>query len=358
MKKALKKYLIPHEGNDYKPHLLRARTVTFVVIVALVAESAFVFGVKYILPQSKLFGIIETNALVDETNQNRVTNGLPDLQVSPLLQEAAQEKANDEATKGYFAHTSPQGITPWYWFQQVGYNFDYAGENLAVNFSDSQDVTTAWMNSPEHRANILNTDFTQIGIATAQGIYNGEPTTFVVEEFGTPAPATAPVVFVNTASAATAPAVVSTLTTATSAKSATPAKKAISTTVQPVAAVPVVVAIQSSSAPAMQQTFIAVKGTATQTLPATASVGATAATAPLAVQSNFFERMISDPKALANDFYLFVAVLFLLALVLNIFVNIRVQYPRLIAGGLLVIVVAGLCIMLNQNIGFLHTIIL
>ncbi len=138
-------------------------------MVALVAESAFVFGAKYIIPQSKLFGIIEVNALVDETNQSRVANGLPDLQVSPLLQAAAQEKANDEATKGYFAHTSPQGLTPWYWFQQVDYNFDYAGENLAVNFSDSGDVTTAWMNSPEHRANILSTDFTQIGIATAQG---------------------------------------------------------------------------------------------------------------------------------------------------------------------------------------------
>jgi hypothetical protein len=51
-------------------------------------------------------------------------------------------------------------------------------------------------------------------------------------------------------------------------------------------------------------------------------------------------------------------ILFLIALTLNIFINIRVQYPKLIAGGLLVIVVVGLCIMLNQNIGFLHTVIL
>ena len=137
--------------------------------VVLVAESAFVFGAKYLVPQSKLFGIIDANALVDETNQKRVANGLPDLQVSPLLTAAAQEKANDMATKGYFAHTSPQGLTPWYWFEQVGYSFDYAGENLAVNFSDSQDVTDAWMNSPEHRANILSANFTQIGMATAQG---------------------------------------------------------------------------------------------------------------------------------------------------------------------------------------------
>ncbi len=349
-----KNYLIPHEENGYKPHILRPRTIAFVCMVALVAESAFVFGAKYIIPQSKLFGIIEANVLVDETNQNRVANNLPDLQVSPLLVAAAQNKANAEASKGYFAHTSPQGLTPWYWFQQVGYNFDYAGENLAVNFSDSQDVTTAWMNSPEHRANILSADFTQIGIATAQGVYEGEQTTFVVEDFGTPAPVAAPTPFVDTASAATAPVV---------AKPAPILKKT------PLAAtVPVVVAIQSSSAPAMQQMFIAVQGEATQTIPAAQtnvvaatsapSVGATAAATPLPAQSNIVQQLLSDPKTIANDFYFFVMILFLLAITLNIFINIRVQYPRLIAGGLLVIVVAGLCVMLNQNIGFLHTVIL
>jgi hypothetical protein len=363
VKQAAKKYFIPQAENDFKPHLLRGQTIAFVCMVVLVAESAFVFGAKYIIPSSKLFGIVEANALVDETNQNRVENNLPDLQVSPLLQEAAQEKANDMATKGYFAHTSPQGLTPWYWFEQVGYNFDYAGENLAVNFSDSQDVTTAWMNSPEHRANILSTDYTQIGIATAQGIYNGEPTTYVVEEFGTPAPAAAPVAFVDTASAATTPAATPTPAPATTTtKPSTPTvtkKPAVKTT--PVAAIPVVVAMQSSSAPAMQQTFIAVQNVATQTVPTAAtapSVGVTAAAAPLPDQSNLIQTLFSDPKTMANDFYLFLMILFVIALVLNIFVNIRVQYPRLILGGVLVIVVAGLCIILNQNIGFLHTTII
>jgi hypothetical protein len=378
VREVVKNYFIPHEGNGNRPHILRPRAIAFVCMVALVAESAFVFGAKYIIPQSKLFGIIEVNALIDETNQSRVANDLPDLQVSPLLQAAAQEKANDEATKGYFAHTSPQGLTPWYWFQQVGYNFDYAGENLAVNFSDSQDVTTAWMNSPEHRANILSTDFTQIGIAAAQGVYEGEPTTFVVEEFGTPAPAAAPTPFVDTASAATAPVIATAPAAATpkvtpvvqpsaktvAAKSATISKTAPTS----VTTVPVVVAMQSSSAPAMQQTFIAVQGEATQTVPAVPttvpattsvpSVGATAAATPFPAQSNIVQQILSDPKALTNDFYLFVMILFLIALTLNIFINIRVQYPKLIAGGLLVIVVVGLCIMLNQNIGFLHTVIL
>lgn len=370
MKKATQKvkdYLVPHEGNEYRPHLLRPHAIAFVCMVVLVAEAAFVFGVKYVVPTSKLFGIIDANVLTDETNQNRVDNGLPALQVSPLLVAAAQDKANDMATKDYFAHTSPQGLTPWYWFEQVGYNFDYAGENLAVNFSDSQDVTTAWMNSPEHRANILDVNYTQIGIATAQGLYNGEPATYVVEEFGTPA--AAPVAFVDTASAATSPSPAPAKTSPVTA--AAPTKSA------PVATVPAVVAIQSSSAPSVQQASVAVKGAATQTVPvapaaapasalvilppattsAAAAPSTNAAPAPVA-QSNFIQRVLSDPKALANDFYFLVMIIFFIALAFNIFVNIRVQHPRLIAGGLLVIVVAGLCVMLNQNIGFIHVAII
>jgi len=87
------------------------------------------------------------------------------------------------AANSYFAHTSPSGVTPWDWFEKVGYQFSYAGENLAVDFSNSQDVTNAWMNSPEHRSNIMNSNFTQIGMATAQGTLNGQPATFVAEEF-------------------------------------------------------------------------------------------------------------------------------------------------------------------------------
>jgi hypothetical protein len=308
---------------------------------------------------------------VDETNQNRVENSLPALQLSPLLQAAAQDKANDMATKGYFAHTSPQGLTPWYWFEQVGYSFDYAGENLAVNFSDSQDVTNAWMNSPEHRANILSVNFTQIGIATAQGIYNGQPATYVVEEFGTPAPA--PVAFVDTASAASIPAPVSAPVTTAKipVKSSAPAKKIPVAAVNPTTPVPSVVAIQNATAANAQGASVAVKGASTQTIqyaPGSivtipAIVTSTNNTIPAAnsapvTQGNIVQEIFSNPEALANDFYLFLIVIFALALVFNIFVNIRAQYPRLIAGGLLVIVVAGLCIMLNQNIGFLHVVVL
>ncbi len=125
--------------------------------------------------------------IVTLTNQDRQKNNLSLLATNVTLAAAAKLKADDMASKGYFAHTSPEGHTPWYWFSKAGYQFIYAGENLAVNYMESDAVQNAWLNSPTHRANIMNSNFTEMGVATASGIYNGQKTTFVVELFGMPA---------------------------------------------------------------------------------------------------------------------------------------------------------------------------
>ncbi len=148
---------------------------------------------RYIITSDQYASVIAA-VLVDMANSDRASDNLGGLTINPTLVEAAQAKANDMAAKSYFAHVSPDGVDPWHWFQQAGYTFDYAGENLAVDFSDSGDVNTAWMNSPSHRENILNAHFTEIGIATADGFYEGHPTTFVVQEFGTPSSRATPVV--------------------------------------------------------------------------------------------------------------------------------------------------------------------
>ena len=70
--------------------------------------------------------------------------------------------------------------------EKADYDFVYAGENLAINFEDSSEVSSAWMNSPKHKENILNGNFTEIGIATEKGFYNGKETIFVVQMFGSP----------------------------------------------------------------------------------------------------------------------------------------------------------------------------
>lgn len=154
---------------------------------ALIVLIFFATSLQSALLSSPQVAAVVSAVLVELANGDRAGAGLSELSVSPRLIAAAQAKADDMAENGYFAHVSPQGVDPWHWFQKAGYSFDYAGENLAVNFADSGDVNTAWMNSPTHRQNILNAHFTEIGIATAQGMYQGRPATFVVQEFGTPA---------------------------------------------------------------------------------------------------------------------------------------------------------------------------
>lgn len=179
---------------DFKPHPARHAfskagiSIFVVLIVGLFAGSAFI---SHSLIQSGQLASVINAVLVDLTNGDRTEEKLGTLTVNSTLVAAAQAKANDMAEKGYFAHTSPEGIDPWYWMNQAGYSFSLAGENLAVNFSDSEDVVQAWMNSPGHRANILNGKFTEIGVATAVGEYKGRKTTFVVQMFGTPRTTTA-----------------------------------------------------------------------------------------------------------------------------------------------------------------------
>lgn len=131
--------------------------------------------------------------VVDLTNEARAANQLADLQHDSVLDRAAQLKAEHMAQNQYFAHHSPSGVTPWHWFAKAGYRYAHAGENLAVHFTDSGEVVEAWMESPTHRENIVNGRFTEIGVGTARGEFEGQRTIFVVQLFGTPAVRTAPV---------------------------------------------------------------------------------------------------------------------------------------------------------------------
>lgn len=192
MKRTFKKYFVPHEANDHKPHALRPKVLGFIAAAVLAFEAVFLLNQLSLLPSTGFLASVISSVLVDETNELRVDNDLAVLTPSPVLKAAAQAKANDMAANGYFSHDAPDGKTPWYWFKQAGYAYRNAGENLAINFTDSDDVTRAWMRSPAHKANIVNGSFTEIGIATAEGEYQGKQTTFVVQLFGTPLAAATP----------------------------------------------------------------------------------------------------------------------------------------------------------------------
>jgi len=87
----------------------------------------------------------------------------------------------------YFSHYSPEGVSPWCWFDEAGYVYAHAGENLAIHFTDSTEVVEAWMDSPTHRENIVDPKYTEIGVGTARGEFDGYDTVYVVQLFGAPA---------------------------------------------------------------------------------------------------------------------------------------------------------------------------
>ena len=131
--------------------------------------------------------------VVNLTNKERAQNSAPPLHRNATLDAAAKLKAEDMSKNQYFAHFSPTGVSPWHWFDQAGYVYAHAGENLAIHFTDSSEVVEAWMKSPTHRQNIVNGLYTEIGVGTAKGKYDGYDTVYVVQLFGTPALAPVPV---------------------------------------------------------------------------------------------------------------------------------------------------------------------
>lgn len=132
--------------------------------------------------------------VVQLTNEERADNSAQPLVRNSILDKAAQLKAEHMARNEYFSHYSPDGVSPWYWFDEAGYTYAHAGENLAIHFTDSSEVVEAWMNSPLHRENIVNNIYTEIGVGTAKGKYEGYDTVYVVQLFGTPAMAPKPAV--------------------------------------------------------------------------------------------------------------------------------------------------------------------
>lgn len=122
------------------------------------------------------------------TNKERTRKDIPSLQRNSLLDEAASMKAKDMAANGYYAHVSPDGTTPMHWVEKAGYRYLIIGENLVVNRTDAEQVVDAFMGSPGHRANILRTDFTEVGIGVANGTYKGKNATFTVQIFAAPYP--------------------------------------------------------------------------------------------------------------------------------------------------------------------------
>lgn len=184
---------IPHERNGYRPHVLHhAALRVYAMVAVLVKVFAILIVSTYPAPSST--SNVTPTALIQLTNVERTRAGLRQLTTNALLTKAAQGKAQDMTTKGYFAHTSPAKVTPWYWFQRAGYQYSYAGENLAKDFVTAEEMVAAWMASPSHRKNILNSRFKETGVAVAEGEIGGFSSLVSVQFFGEPLKRTTTVV--------------------------------------------------------------------------------------------------------------------------------------------------------------------
>ena len=181
----LLKLTLAHEKNDHRPHILRSHGLAVFLVILLVSQA----GVNLTTAKGKVLGYA-TNISVPEiirlTNNERASADLSTLKENSTLDKAAGLKAADMFAKDYWAHFAPDGTSPWYFFSLVGYQYSWAGENLARDFSTSGGVVNAWMASSGHRANILNSNFTEIGVAVVNGKLQGEDTTLVVQLFAKP----------------------------------------------------------------------------------------------------------------------------------------------------------------------------
>jgi uncharacterized protein YkwD len=124
-----------------------------------------------------------TAQVVALTNAERAKAGCGPLAVDATLTSVAQAHSQDMASNNYFSHDSQDGRTPFARMTAAGYRYSTAAENIAAGQRTAQDVMTGWMNSPGHKANILNCALTQIGVGHATG---GSYGVYWTQDFGTP----------------------------------------------------------------------------------------------------------------------------------------------------------------------------
>lgn len=131
--------------------------------------------------------VLAKSKVISETNKQRLANSFLALAENPTLNAVAKAKAQDMFNKQYFEHVSPSGVGPGDLVQAYGYEYIVTGENLILgNFSSEKEMVDLWMNSPGHRANILNPRYSEIGVAVVQGTYKGQSVWIGVQEFGLP----------------------------------------------------------------------------------------------------------------------------------------------------------------------------
>lgn len=185
----LKDLFIPHKGNNYNPHSLRHKRVLFhaasaIAVKAVVVVLAVMFPLSAWLTPD--IALEQCRKIIDLTNDIRKNLNLTILTENQRLDQAAFAKAEDMLLKEYFAHVSPESKGLNYWLSQANFKYAVAGENLAMGFAGPEEVVEAWTKSPTHYANIIDKDYTLIGVGMTDGQFKGVDTNLVAQYFAAP----------------------------------------------------------------------------------------------------------------------------------------------------------------------------
>lgn len=114
-------------------------------------------------------GLPTAEQIVAEMNRERSVQGLRPLQLNQKLSLAAGDRLKDMFAKRYFDHVAPDGLDPFTWVDQRGYDYWSIGENIAIGYPSAATIVDGWMTSPGHRQNILEKKYEEVGIAIAAG---------------------------------------------------------------------------------------------------------------------------------------------------------------------------------------------
>lgn len=175
---AVKLYFIPPGGTlDIIKDQLDLATHTL--------EKEISFPAPLRLPEKEIqSGILSVPGIIAQSNEARAAEGLKGLLEDHGLNLIAELRLEDMFARQYFAHVAADGRSAETEAEKTGYDYLAIGENLALgNFEDDEDVVTAWMESPGHRANILGEQFSRIGVAARRGVFEGKSTWIAVQIF-------------------------------------------------------------------------------------------------------------------------------------------------------------------------------
>ncbi len=132
------------------------------------------FLVAILMSTAALASDITRDTVLDQMNIRRRAALLPPLRQDARLELAAEDRMRDMEDQAYWAHTSPDGRSPFEWLRPRGYDYWFAAENLAAGFETAEILVDGWMESPGHRQNIMGPMYQDCGIAIIEGGTKGK----------------------------------------------------------------------------------------------------------------------------------------------------------------------------------------